>query len=346
MKPTSAQNDPPTAERPARVAGQGGAASPGGAANPSGAGDGRVPGAASLPSADADGGPRMSLAEHLDELRRRLVRGILGMALAFAVAYGFQDRTFEIVLRPLHQAVGWLNADMFAAYEKRIAEDPALDPELYFLEGKDGRRRLREPIDTRPQATGPGEAFLGNLKAAFYLSLFVGGPVLLWQLWLFVAAGLYPAERRAVLSYIPTSMGLFVVGTLFGYFVMVPYAIYFLNTSVDLTQVRPDFRYAQYFGFLSSLCVGLGAIFQLPVLMTALARVGLVTSATFAKWRGHFIVGSFVIGAILTPPDPFTQTMMAAPMVLLYELGILCGRLVERRAARQAAALARGAQRV
>ncbi len=289
------------------------------------------------PSDPEDGGPRMSLGDHLDELRRRLVMGFLGVAVAFALAWGFKDWTTATIMRPLHQAVGWLNEDLSQRYERRLAADPSLDRELFFLVDRAGNERLRMPIDARPQATGPAEAFLVELKAALYLALFVGGPLLLWQLWQFIAAGLYAQERRAVLSYIPASMVLFFAGTLFGYFLMVPYAMYFLNASVDLTQVRPDFRIAQYFTFLSTLCLGLGVVFQLPVLMTALARVGLVEARNFSRYRGHFIVCAFVIGALLTPPDPFTQSLMAGPMILLYEVGILLAKLGERRAKRAAA---------
>ena len=165
-----------------------------------------------------------------------------------------------------------------------------------------------------------------KLRASLYFALFVGGPYLLWQLWGFISAGLYKTERRVVLAFFPASILLFFSGVLFGYFMLVPYGIYYLNIDEVPGVAILQFRLEEYFAFVTSMCLALGVVFQLPILQTAVAKVGLVRPSTFAHYRGHFALSSFIIAAILTPPDPVTQSMMAAPMVLLYELGILASR--------------------
>lgn len=273
---------------------------------------------------------RMSLGDHLDELRSRLMKGLVGVVLAFVVGWTFKDQVYDIVAEPYHRAVTWLNEDMVARYETRLADDPTLARTEFFLSADPSDQRLLQPISDRALATGSAEAFMVHLKAVLYLALFIGGPLLLWQLWLFVAAGLYETERKVVLTYLPSSIGLFVAGTVFGYFVLVPYAIFFLNSTVSLDDFRVELRISEYFTFLSSLCLGLGVVFQLPIVINALVRAGLVETAQLSRFRGYFALGSFVLAALLTPPDPFTQMMMAIPMIVLYELGLWTSRIGRR----------------
>jgi Tat protein translocase TatC len=170
------------------------------------------------------------------------------------------------------------------------------------------------------------------------VALFLGAPVLLWQLWRFVSAGLYMKEKRWVARFYPAGLLLFYSGVAFGYFLMIPYGLYFLDATANLPFIESNMKLESYFGFVMSLCLGLGAVFQLPLLQVILTKIGVISPATMGKYRGHFIIGAFVIAAILTPPDPYTQTMMALPMCLLYELGILCSKLVARGKRVQAAA--------
>ncbi len=289
------------------------------ASNPTPSGD---PSAAA-PGPDPAEHTRMTLGDHLDELRRRLVLGVIAVAAAFIVAWIFRLQTMEIVERPFHFAVEKLNEDLWDLRESQVLADPSEHPrDEFFRTLKNRTEVLLEPIPNKLLATGGGETFLVDMKACFYMALFVGGPVLLWQLWRFIAAGLYKDERRMVMSFFPTSLGLFAAGVLFGYFVMVPYAIYFLNTGESLERTNLEFRASEYLTFVATLGIGLGLVFQLPIVMTAVARVGLIESKDFRRFRGHFVLGSFVIAAMLTPPDPYTQVMMAGPMVLLFEVGI------------------------
>jgi sec-independent protein translocase protein TatC len=270
----------------------------------------------------------MSLGEHLDELRSRLIKGLVAVAVVFFAGWTVRDQIYTTVTRPMRQAIGWLNEDLAERYEARLAADPSLDRSEYF-DPQTGA--LVDPIHEKAQVTQAPEAFVVHLKSTLYVALFLGGPILLWQMWQFIAAGLYPKERRVVLSYLPSSVLLFFVGVLFGYFTLVPYGLFFLNSTVTLEAFRVEFRASDYFTFLSSMCLGLGVVFQLPILMNALTRVGLVQVESLAKFRGYFALIAFVVGAILTPPDPFTQSMMAIPMILLYELGILTSRWTVRR---------------
>src|SRR5206468_269120 len=147
---------------------------------------------------------------------------------------------------------------------------------------------------------------------AGYSALFLGSPVLLWQLWLFVAAGLYPRERRWVWYFLPPAVVLFVLGVLFSYFFLVPYGMVYSQQSVDLELVKPNIGLEFYFDFLFALCMGMGVVFQLPLLMTFVGLVGIVEARTFAGLRGYFLIAAFVIAAVLTPgPDVFSQVVMA-----------------------------------
>jgi sec-independent protein translocase protein TatC len=180
-------------------------------------------------------------------------------------------------------------------------------------------------------ATGVGESFVFALNNAIYSSIFIGSPFFLWQMWLFIAAGLYPHEKRGVRFAFPISLVLFVTGVVFAFLVIVPLGLYFLNVTLEPDQVTTSLKLDQYFGFVRALCLAMGAIFQLPILMVFAARFGLVEPATFAKYRAHWVVIALIIAALLTPgPDFYSQVLMAIPMLLLYEIGIQLGRFLAR----------------
>jgi sec-independent protein translocase protein TatC len=277
---------------------------------------------------------RMTLGEHLDELRRRLVRGLLAVAVAFAVALYYNREITEVVVRPHRQCVQRLNEH----YQEKAREIVAAHPEeseRYF--GPDGAFRFR--IDERLTALSPTEPMWFVLKVAGCAALVLGAPVLLWQLWQFVAAGLYPRERRWVHWFFPPALALFASGVLFSYLWIVPTGMYYAMQSAPIELVKPDLRLEYTVGFLFTLCVSMGLVFQLPILMTFLGLVGIVESATFASVRRYSVIAAFAIAALLTPgPDVFSQVAMAAPMILLYEVGILGARLASRPRAQESLA--------
>jgi len=271
----------------------------------------------------------MSLGDHLDELRTRLFKGVVVICLCMVVAWTFRDQVYQVFLQPFETGVAMLRADWVGVIDQRLVDNPELPrTDFYFTADPADERLLpKYEVSSKPMVTAIGEGFMTKLKVCLYFSMFVGGPFLLWQLWAFIAAGLYKAEKRAVLSFFPTSIALFFSGILFGYFVLVPYGMYYLSGELTPDEGWIGFKLETYFTFISSLCLALGVIFQLPLLMMALARVGLVEPKTYARYRGHFVLAAFVIGAILTPPDPVTQSMMAGPMVILYEIGIWASRM-------------------
>lgn len=278
----------------------------------------------------------MTLGDHLDELRKRLFRGVIALVLCTGVAWGFRDQVYAVFMQPFVDSVTMLRADWIEEIEARLVANPELPRTDYFLtaDPADDRLLASYEVETRPQVLAWQEGFLIKLKVCLYAGLFVGGPYFLWQLWAFIATGLYRQERRVVLSFFPTSIALFVTGVLFGYLKMVPLGMFFLGAEMRPDQVVNSFRLTDYFSLISGLCLALGVVFQLPLIMIALNRVGLIEAATYAKFRGHFFFAATLIAAILTPPDPITLLMLALPMGALYEIGILCTRFLARKDAR------------
>jgi len=323
---------------------------------------------------------RMSLGEHLDELRKRLFSGVLTITLIFVAAYVFKEHVTRFAQRPFTQAMTrlepefigqsleLLGADHELAQEalarmpladlapeaqwpeerfrtaaegfgKLLDSDEELDWSDYFESGSDLTHPVLKDFRKRVVFIEPIEGFIYQLKICFYAAMVIGAPVLLWQMWQFIAAGLYSKEKRAVLRYFPLSILAFAAGISFGFLVIVPQGLYYINQTVSPELGIPNTSASTYLSFLLSLCLAFGFIFLLPLVMTLMGASGLVESRLFSKYRGEFLIGSFVISAFLTPPDPFTQVMMGGPMVLLYELGILGSKIAgKRRAAAEAAA--------
>ena len=279
---------------------------------------------------------RMTLGEHLDELRVRLIRSAVALTVVFVVAWVYRLEVGEIALAPYEdKARPMLSERLFEITKNKLYEDgePTLEErKKYFFDGVIEEDRLIDPIKSA-RADDASSTFFFYLKVCGYASFLFAGPYILWQVWSFIAAGLYSNEKRAVYRYFPASLGLFFGGVLFGYTYLVPYAYYYLQ-EMGLEQIRQETLIAPYLKFLSSLGLGMGIVFQLPILMMALARVGIVDPADYSKYRGHFVVAAAVIAALITPPDPYTQIMMAGPMAVLYEVGIWLSRLVARRTAK------------
>ena len=275
---------------------------------------------------------RMSLGEHLDELRTRLIKGAAAVLVAFVAAWTLRDAVQDLVTWPFHRAMDLLHADLVSQALAILEREPGRPRTDFFVSADPADERLIG-FQRRLSAIKPAESFLFTLRICFYTAIVFGAPVLLWQMWRFVAAGLYTKERRMVLSYFPVSVLAFAAGVVFGFSVIVPYGMFFLNKGTSIELIAPSITVEYYLTFLSGLCLAFGAVFQLPLLMTFLARTGIVEVAVMSKYRGHFIVGAFVIGAMLTPPDPFTQLMMAIPLVVLFEVGLLWSRRIVRRQA-------------
>lgn len=276
---------------------------------------------------------RMTLGDHLVELKKRLFRGLLALSATFAVCLAFNQRLRAVILGPFQQLVDDVNAANMEACSAKVAADPALHAKYFEPDGT-----FRYLVDDRLIVQSPTEAMWFVLKVAGFAALALGGPFLLWQLWQFVAAGLYPKEKRWVLYFFPPALILFLAGIVFAFTLIVPYAMFYSLQMMTVEEVSNELRLTLYFDFVSTLSIAMGLVFQLPLLMIFVALVGLVEAATFARLRGYFVVAAFAISALLTPgPDIFSQVMMAGPMIVLYEVGILGARWVRRRGAESSA---------
>jgi sec-independent protein translocase protein TatC len=181
--------------------------------------------------------------------------------------------------------------------------------------------------------TAPAEAFWVQMKVALICGLFIAAPGILYQVWAFIAPGLHSHERKYAVPFVVIGSLMFIAGGAFSLFVVTPYAIAFLLSYARET-LQPMITLENHVDFLLKFTLAFGLVFELPLIITLLARMGVVTTKQLSKNRKYAILGAFIAGAVLTPtPDAFNQTLMAGPLILLYEVGIICARIFGRRPA-------------
>ena len=227
--------------------------------------------------------PKMPLAEHLRELRRRLLVIISIVGVALLICWYFSAQIVEVVKRPVEPYVGKLQFDT-----------------------------LTDP-------------FFTHFKASLFAAIFLTFPITIWQIWAFVGPGLYKREKKMMWPFLLLSFPLFVGGGAFCYFVVFPYAVEFL-VDFDKTLV-PSLRIGDYLSFTLRLTFVFGMIFELPLISLLLTRMGLLTPQFLSRNRRYAIVVIFIVAAILTPPDAFTQILLAVPLLILYEVSVLVSRM-------------------
>jgi sec-independent protein translocase protein TatC len=251
------------------------------------------------------------LIEHLIELRRRLMWALLAIFVAFLVCFWFAKPIYNVLLFPYRLAAG--------------TDAPI------------------EMIYTAPQ-----EFFFTQVKLALFGAVFIAFPVIATQIYMFVAPGLYRNERQAFLPFLVATPVLFLLGAALVYFVAMPLAMKFFlsmqQTGDQQVQIHLTARVSEYLSLIMALILGFGICFQLPVVLTLLARAGLITADALKRYRRHAIFGVFVVAAVLTPPDPISQIALAVPTVLLYELSIYAVKLAEKQHAASASAAAGAAK--
>ena len=245
------------------------------------------------------------LIEHLIELRKRLVWALLAIFVAFLVCFWFAKPIYNLLLWPYRLAAG-LDAPIEMIY------------------------------------TAPQEFFFTQVKLALFGAIFIAFPVLATQIYMFVAPGLYRNERQAFLPFLIATPLLFLLGAALVYFMAMPLAMKFFlsmqQTGDQQVQIHLTARVSEYLSLIMALILGFGICFQLPVVLTLLARAGMITAAQLKRYRRHAIFAVFVVAAVLTPPDPISQIALAVPTVLLYEASIYAVKLAEKKHAASAAA--------
>jgi sec-independent protein translocase protein TatC len=277
---------------------------------------------------------RAPLMEHLIELRQRLITCAVALVIGFLVCFYFSGQIYIFLLHPFEVGAGLL-----AAQRAPGAHHGPFDLLLTltgFRPPPAGVEHLRLVF------TAPLEFFFTKVKLAVFGAIVVSFPVLAWQLYRFVAPGLYRRERRAFLPFLIASPVLFAMGAALVYFVMLPFVLWFsLNQQiVGAGHVSVELlpKVSDYLSLVTTLLLAFGLCFQLPVVLSLLGMAGLVTSAMLRSGFRYAIVGIFVVAAILTPPDPISMTSLAVPICLLYVVSIWCVALIELRRSKEDAA--------
>lgn len=260
---------------------------------------------------------RMTLLGHLGELRGRVIRSLIALVLCTFVSFGFfYDIAKQLLVGPL-EGLNPETTNVFARYNPIVNR---LRPYLVKGEG---------PGVVRLHAMTAMETFTVKFKLALVAGFVLSAPYLIYQMWAFIASGLLERERRTVYRYLPLSVALFLAGMAFAYFIAIPAALLFL-LSVD-PGITPVLMVGPYFSLVVTTVGVFGIAFQMPLVAMALARIGIVPARAMARYRRYAIVLIFLLAAILTPPEPFTQCLLALPLVALYELGVVLARVAERR---------------
>lgn len=238
----------------------------------------------------------MPFLEHLEELRWRLIKAIVAIIVCGLAAYFFSDQILALLLKPYNEAV----ATSHNGESKK----------LIFLT--------------------PTGGFMVHLKLSIFAGLILAIPIVFYQIWQFVVPGLFDKERRYVPIVAFFSTVCFLAGALFCYFFVLPYGLNFL-LGFETVNLVATISVNEYLEFISMMILVFGIVFELPILSYFLTRIGFLTPAFMRHYRRHSIVVMFIVAAILTPPDVFSQLMLAGPLLLLYEVSILVSKLALKR---------------
>lgn len=247
---------------------------------------------------------KQPITEHLVELRKRIFVSLISVMIAFGVCFYFSEHIFRMLTLPIRAVLKFSLEKPFISYQ--ASETPALN--LVFL--------------------APAEALWMHFKISLVSGIIITSPIIFFEIWRFVAPGLLQKEKRYALPFIIISTSLFLIGALFCFIVVLPFAMNFLLT-YKTENIKPMLSVGNYMDFCLKFILAFGAVFELPVVIVFLTRMGFVTTEFLSKNRKYAVLIAFVIAAVLTPtPDAFNQTLMAVPIILLYEVGIIASRIV------------------
>jgi sec-independent protein translocase protein TatC len=242
-------------------------------------------------------GGELTIVDHLIELRDRIMKSLAAILIIFLSLFYFANDIYTFVATPLMSVL---------------------------------------PENMGMIAIDPTSPFFAPFKLTFYVSLFLAAPYILYQLWSFIAPGLYKNEKALAIPLFASSVVLFYAGIAFAYYVLFGFVFaFFVSVAPEGILVMPDIN--SFLSFALAIFFAFGIAFEIPIAVFLLIWVGIVEPEDLTSKRPYVVVGCFVVGMILTPPDPFTQSMLALPMWLLFEIGILCGRFVKRKQKEKAA---------
>jgi sec-independent protein translocase protein TatC len=247
------------------------------------------------------------LSEHLNELRGRIFISIVVVAVAFGVCFNYSENIFDILTAPLHNTVHMSFSNPFLVF----TPNENADLKLVFL--------------------APAEAVWMHIKISFISAFVVSSPVIFFEIWRFIAPGLLDKEKKYALPFVFITTFLFLIGALFCFVIILPFAMNFLLT-YKTGNLQPMLSVGKYVDFCLKFILAFGAIFELPVLTVFLTRLGIVTPEFLAKNRKYAVLIAFVLAGVLTPtPDAFNQCLMAVPIIVLYEVGIWTSKILYRK---------------
>ncbi len=241
-----------------------------------------------------------SFVGHLTELRSRLIKSFIFFIFIFLICWFFSVDIYRFLVQPYSDAL------------------------------------LSNELNRRLIFTALHEAFLTYLKVAFFAALFISSPIFLTQIWKFIAPGLYKNEKKALLPYLIATPTLFILGGCLVYYFIMPVAIkFFLSFETvaepGLIAIQLEAKVNEYLSLIMTLIFAFGITFQLPIILSLLARIGVIDSEYLKKRRRYFVVIIFIVAALLTPPDPISQIGLAVPLLLLYELSIFIIKFIEKK---------------
>lgn len=270
--------------------------------------------AAPVPESDADKGPdEMSFLEHLEALRWHIIRALSSVVIVGIAAFTFKNFIFDsLILGPTKQT--FVTYQWFCGLSDKIC---------FYPEGLE--------IITRDIS----EQFLSHIKVSIWLGIIVAFPYIFYEFWKFVKPGLYSNEQKATKGVVFISSSLFLSGILFGYFVIAPFAVTFLSSYTVSSEILNTTTLTSLVNSMTMFTIPTGIIFELPIVIYFLSKVGLVTAASMKQYRKHALVIILILSAIITPPDVITQFLIGLPLYLLFEAGIIIAKRVEKNQAKE-----------
>jgi len=260
----------------------------------------------------------MTFLDHLEELRWHIIRAVIAIFVIAIVAFIAKDIVIDMIIMGPSRTDFWTYKKLCELAELLSTPTLCVDTLPFELVS----RKL-------------SSQFMTHISVSFMTGLILGFPYAFWEIWRFIKPGLHLMERKASRGATFSVSFLFMTGVLFGYFLIAPISVRFFATYVVYDQLQNLFDLSSYIGMVTMVVFGSGLLFQLPVIVYFLTKAGLISSSLMKKYRKHAIIVILILGAMITPPDPFSQMLIALPLMLLYQISIVIAKRIEKRKLRQ-----------